>query len=320
MVRPAGVLVVVVLAVAACSSDDGPTATPSTSSTPTTAADPVATTVETTTACAPLAGGRDLAYVPDGDPRQVLDLYVPSRAGCDPVPLVVWVHGGGWRTGDKRSAIEEKVTHWTDAGWAVASVNYRLTDADLPEAARVMAPDHNTDVAAAMGWLVQHAVERGIDPERLALLGHSAGAGIVAALAADPTYLSAVDLTPADLGCVAPLDTEAFDIARAATTPPLTSIYQDAFGTDPDRWAELSPQTHVGEAEVPDLFLVTRGSPARRAVVAAFAEAAEGAGAEVTVVDLPSFSHADVNRRIGDPADTQLTPALDGWLTDCLAD
>jgi acetyl esterase/lipase len=302
------VLIVLVLAVAACSGDDGPAATPATSTIP-----------DTTTACAPPLGGRDLAYVPGGDARQVLDLYVPPGAGCDAVPLVVWVHGGGWRTGDKRHAIEDKVAHWNDAGWAVASVNYRLSDADLSEAERVMAPAHNEDVAAAVGWLVEHAAKRGIDPERLALVGHSAGAGIVAALAADPIYLAAVDLTPVDLGCVAPLDTEAFDIARAVATALLTTVYEAAFGTDPDRWAELSPQTHLGEAEIPDLFVVTRGAAGRRAVVADFVEAAQDAGSEVTVVDVPSFSHADVNRRIGDPTDTELTPALDAWLGDCLA-
>lgn len=278
------------------------------------------TTLGTTKTCASPVGGMDLAYVTGGDPRQVLDLYVPPRAGCDPVPLVVWVHGGGWRTGDKGHAIDAKVAHWNEAGWAVASLNYRLTDSDLPEAERVMAPDHNEDAAAALGWLVQHAAERGIDPERVALLGHSAGAGIVAALAVDPSYLSAVELEPADLGCVAPLDTEAFDIAGAVATAPLTRIYQDAFGTDPARWEELSPLTHVGEADIPDLFLVTRGSTDRRAVVAAFVAAVEDAGGDATVVDLPSFSHADVNQRIGDPTDTQLTPELDAWLTDCLAE
>jgi acetyl esterase/lipase len=307
MVRRAGVLIVLVLA-AGCSSESEPAADATTTTTSTT----------TTTACATAVGGRDLAYVPAGDPQQVLDLYLPPDAGCDPLPLVVWVHGGGWQIGDKGQSIDDKVAHWNDAGWAVASVNYRLTDADLPEAERVMAPDHNEDVAAALGWLVDHADERGIDPERLALLGHSAGAGIVAALAADPAYLAAVDLAPLDVGCVAPLDTEAFDIAHAAGTAPLTNVYQDAFGTDPDRWAELSPQTHVGEAALPDLFLVTRGSAGRREAVAAFAEAVEDAGGAVTVVDLPSFTHADVNQRIGDPTDTQLTPALDAWLADCL--
>jgi arylformamidase len=308
VVRRVGVVIVLALA-SGCASGSTP------------AADTTTTVQDTTPAsCAAPVGGKDLAYVSGGDPLQALDLYVPPGSGCDPLPLVVWVHGGGWQIGDKAHAMEDKVAHWNDAGWAVASVNYRLTDPAVPETERVMVPDHNEDVAAALGWLAHHATELGLDRERLAVLGHSAGAGIVAALAADPAYLAAVDVAPADLGCVAPLDTEAFDITRAMATPPLTAVYQDAFGTDPARWVELSPQTHLGEAEVPDLFLVTRGSADRRAVVAAFANAVDAAGGDVTVVDLPSFTHADVNRRIGEPTDTQLTPALDEWLTDCRAD
>lgn len=305
--RPLALLVVLALGAGACSEGDDRGAPPPSDG--------------PTSSCAPPSGGTDLAYVDGGDPQQVLDLYLPPDIGCDPVPLVVWVHGGGWRIGDKSNAIEDKVAHWNDAGWALASVNYRLTDASLPEADRVMAPDHNEDVAAAVGWLVDRAAELGIDPDHLALLGHSAGAGIVAALATDPAYLEAVGLEPTDVGCVAPLDTEAFDIASAVSTLAGTSIYQDAFGTDPDRWAELSPQTHVGEGPIPDLFLVTRGTAGRRAVVQTFVDAVDAvdaAGGEATVIDLPTFTHADVNQRIGDPTDTQLTPALDGWLTTCL--
>jgi hypothetical protein len=70
---------------------------------------------------------------------------------------------------------------------------------------------------------------------------------------------------------------------------------------------------------VPDLLLVTRGSPARRAQVDAFSRAALDAGTTVTVVDLPGFSHEDVNKRIGDPTDAVLTPSLQLFLEDCLS-
>ena len=284
---------------------------------PTTA--PRETTTTASTTCTAPADRTDVAYVEDGDPLQRLDLYLPDRAGCSPVPVVVWVHGGGWRTGDKEHSVDDKVPIWNDAGWAVASINYRLTDAAVPENERVMAPTHNEDVAAALGWLVDHAHELGVDAERLALLGHSAGAGIVAALAADPAYLGAVGLEPIDLGCVGPLDTEAFSIAAAVDSgPQLANVYEVAFGTDPDGWEELSPLTHVGEAPIPPLFLVTRGTPARRELVADFARAVERSAREVTVVDLPTFSHEDVNKRIGDPTDTKLTPALADFLTTCL--
>ena len=254
----------------------------------------------------------------DGDPLQALDLYQPA-AGCEAVPLVVWVHGGGWSAGDKGNGMASKVGLWNDAGWAVASVNYRLTDRSEPDGERMLAPAHNADVAAAVGWLVEHAGELGVDPSRIALLGHSAGAGIVAALAADPAYLTAVELAPSDLACVAPLDTEGFDVASVAQDPGAQGrLYRLVFGDDPGRWAELSPLAHLGEADVPDLFLVRRGTPDRRAQVDGFAEAARRAGSLVTVVDLPGFTHAQVSMRIGDPADDVLTPALQTFLGRCL--
>ena len=260
----------------------------------------------------------DVAYVAGGDPLQRLDLYRPLGA-CRAVPLVVWVHGGGWSVGDKRGSITDKVALWNEAGWAVASLNYRLTDVSVPPDQRIVAPTHDEDVAAAIAFLVNHSPDLGIDAKHIALLGHSAGAAIVAALASDPAYLGAHGLAPADLTCVGPLDTEGFDVARAVAGGDLAGVYRGAFGDDPALWHELSPLTHLGEASVPHLFLVTRGEPDRRAATADFASAARAAGAHVTVQDLPGFSHEDVNRRIGDPTDHVLTPALEQYLSGCLS-
>ncbi|MEO7572320.1 MAG: alpha/beta hydrolase [Acidimicrobiales bacterium] len=306
-----GTAMVIGMLLASCSDDAEPSTAPDEGSAPTT---------ETTATCPERVDQVDVSYVDQGAALQQLDLYQPPDAGCAPVPVVVWVHGGGWRIGDKGASIDAKVRLWNAAGWAVASVNYRLTDAALPASDRVVAPAHNEDAATALGWLVDHAEELGINPGRLALLGHSAGAGVVAALATDPTYLGDVGLEPTDLGCVAPLDTEAFDIGAAAGTgPQLAQVYEDAFGTDPSRWAELSPITHVGEAALPEMFLVTRGTAQRRQVVSTFAAAAEAADGAVTVVDLPGFSHEDVNKEIGAADDTVLTPALQDFLAVCLA-
>jgi acetyl esterase/lipase len=261
----------------------------------------------------------DVPYVDGGDPLQRLDLYLPPGDGCDPTPVVVWVHGGGWRVGDKRNNMQDKVDLWNGAGWAVASVN-RLTDMRVPEPERVVAPTHNEDVAAAVAWLVEEAPSIGLDPNRIAVVGHSAGAAITAAVSADPAYLAEHDLDPSAIACSAPLDTEGFDISAAIGDPDavIGGVYRDAFGTDPARWAALSPITHVGEAPVPPLFLVTRGTAQRRAGVAAFQQAVEDAGGTVTVADLPGFTHEDVNDRIGAPGDDVLTPGLQAFLTGCL--
>jgi arylformamidase len=292
------ILLTVVLALAACTNDAS----------------------SSTDACPARTDQTDIPYVDDPDPLQRLDLHVPAGAGCAPSPLVVWVHGGGWQIGDKRNSMDRKVELWTGAGWAVASLNYRLTDTAVPVTEQVLAPDHNEDVAAALAWLIDNASELGIDPDHIALVGHSAGAGITAAIATDPAYLGAHDLDPSAVACAAPLDTEGFDVPAAiGGGGQQAQLYQTVFGTDPARWVELSPITHIGEAPVPDLFLVTRGTPTRRGLTQSFADAVDGSGGDVTIVDLPTFSHEDVNRRIGDPADSQLTPALQRFLNACLA-
>lgn len=303
--------------VAACSNDAPPTTVADDSASPTTS---TGDAPATTDSCPTRVDQTDVAYVDGGDPLQQLDLYLPPDAGCEPVPLVVWVHGGGWQIGDKRNSMDSKVALWTNAGWAVASVNYRLTDTTVPEAERLVAPAHNEDVAAALAWLIANASDVGIDPDHIALLGHSAGAGITAAVATDPAYLRPHGLDPSAIACAGPLDTEGFDIPWVIEGGgQLARLYQATFGTDPARWAELSPINHVGEAPLPELILVTRGTPSRRAYVEAFAETVEDRGGTVAVIDLPTFSHEDVNRRIGDPTDDELTPVLQQFLTSCLS-
>jgi acetyl esterase/lipase len=264
---------------------------------------------------------QDQAYVEGGDDLQRLDVHQPDGASCDElVPLVVWVHGGAWRGGDKAKDVAGKVAHWNALGWAVASVNYRLSDTDEPEADRLLAPAHDEDAAAAVGWLHRHAAELGVDPGRIALAGHSAGGGIVAALAADPGYLGAVGLAPADLTCAVILDAEGLDIRTAvADQGEYADLYPLIFGTDRAAWDDLSPAAHLGDAAVPPLFVVTRDRPDHQAIVHDFAATARAAGGDATVLELPTFSHGDVSLRIGDLTDDRLTPALDRFLTGCLA-
>ena len=120
----------------------------------------------------------DIPYVANAGPDQMLDLYLPEGASTstgtveDPalVPLVVWIHGGGWRGGDKRAV---EVDYLLSAGYAVASVNYRLSgDAIFP--AQIQ------DVNAALGFLQSHAAEYRLDPDGFIVGGDSAGAHLAA--------------------------------------------------------------------------------------------------------------------------------------------
>ena len=213
---------------------------------------------------------KDVAYedVPGVDPALVsLDVYPPAH-GC-PAPVVIWVHGGGWRIGDKGNQMPDKVKLLNDAGYVIVSVNYRLTDPASPDPVRY--PTHDEDVAAAVAWVHDNVAEYGGDPARLALMGHSAGAQIVASVATDERYLGAHGLGLDALRCAAPLDTEGYDVAGPAGAG--IDIYRNVFGDDPATWADASPQSHVAAGKgIPPFLLVERGTPARRRAAETFAQ------------------------------------------------
>lgn len=111
----------------------------------------------------------DLAYVPNGHARQKLDLYLPAKPTG---PLVVWIHGGGWRGGSKSQPPGIKLLA---QGVALASVEYRFSQDAL-------FPAQIEDCKAAIRWLRAHAAEYGYDPKRIGVWGASAGGHLVSLL------------------------------------------------------------------------------------------------------------------------------------------
>jgi acetyl esterase/lipase len=116
---------------------------------------------------------RNIDYVGNGLERQKLDLYLPEQAG-GPLPLVVWVHGGAWQNGSKEA---NRALFLSTRGFAVASINYRLTDAGP-------FPMQIEDCRAAVRWLRANASKYNIDPNRIGAWGGSAGGHLVALLGA----------------------------------------------------------------------------------------------------------------------------------------
>ncbi|MEQ1842980.1 MAG: alpha/beta hydrolase fold domain-containing protein, partial [Verrucomicrobiales bacterium] len=99
-----------------------------------------------------------LDYTGAGNPRQMLDLYLPrNRVGKEPLPLVIWIHGGAWRSGSKENArlLGEIVATGEFVG---ASINYRLS-------AEAIWPAQIHDCKAAIRWLKAHAADHGCDPQ-----------------------------------------------------------------------------------------------------------------------------------------------------------
>ena len=113
---------------------------------------------------------KDLSYVSDGHSRQKLDLYLPDGKG--PFPVLVWIHGGAWRTGSKDRA---RGLNWLNRGVALASVNYRLSQ-------HATFPAQIEDCKSALRWLRAHALAYNLDTDRFLAWGASAGGHLVALL------------------------------------------------------------------------------------------------------------------------------------------
>ena len=114
---------------------------------------------------------------PNGKPL-LLDLYIPKQAS-KPLPVIIWLHGGGWRFGDRRLC-PNLSRYFAQSGFAMASIDYRLSE-------EAVFPAQVHDVKAAIRWLRAHAEEYGLDKERFGLWGSSAGAhlGAIVALVGD---------------------------------------------------------------------------------------------------------------------------------------
>ena len=118
---------------------------------------------------------RDIAYAGTEHPRQRLDLYLPKTPASEKLPLVVFIHGGAWQAGDKAGGAGRVLPYVRSGEYAGASIGYRLTgDAGWP------AQIH--DCKAAIRWLRGTAATHGIDPDRIAVIGSSAGGHLVAML------------------------------------------------------------------------------------------------------------------------------------------
>ncbi|WP_152553501.1 alpha/beta hydrolase [Erythrobacter longus] len=237
--------------------------------------------------------------------RQQVDIYSPQDA-VDDLPVILFVHGGGWSMGDKRN-VESKPAHFTSAGYIFASTGYRLVP-------NVTVEDQAKDVGAAVQALVGQASAIGVDPNRVVLMGHSAGAHLAALVAADPKY--AGDAFAAIKGVIL-LDGAGYDVAQSmeAAEPSRWQMYNAAFGNDPERQAALSPLTHVGGQDAPHwLALYVEDRTASRDQSQALVNALVEAGSSASAVPIADTNHSRMKRELGTPEGAAQTEAVDAFL------
>ena len=247
----------------------------------------------------------DLAYCPD--PRQRFDAYLPAQPLHD-AAAIVFVHGGGWANGNKDNpgVIEAKAAKWLPEGVALISTNYRM----LPDTAPL---EQARDVARALAEVQRRAPQWGVDPARIVLMGHSAGAHLAALVGASPELWRQAGALP-PLGVVS-LDSGALDVPDMMRRPRLPPLYHRAFGADPADWIAASPQHQLDAGGRPMLLVCST----RRNDACPQAEAFQAAGARLGVpmqVLRQDLSHGQVNHELGLPSD--YTAAVDRWLDDVL--
>lgn len=254
-------------------------------------------------------GGETISY--GSNALQNLDMWrAKDRKG--PAPLVVFVHGGGWKRGSKDNATGPfKPVHYTGEGYAFASINYRLVpDATVEEQA--------ADVAMAVRALIDRANNLGIDRRRIVIMGHSAGAHLVAIVGTDERYLRGAGLGFADIAGVIPIDGAAYDVpAQMKDGPPIMqATYKQAFGNDLVRQKMLSPTLQAAAPNAPQFLLLYVQRPDGVRQAEALDKALTAGGSRVERGSFPGEGmqgHAEINRRLGDPTYAP-TATVDAWL------
>lgn len=247
-------------------------------------------------------GARQVQNVAYGsDPAQRLDVYIPAKA--HDAPVILMVHGGGWRRGDKAmpGVVQNKVDYFLPKGYIFISTNYRF----VPEVNVLTEAD---DIAHALAYAQQHATEWGGNPSKFVLMGHSAGAHLVALVSSAPSIWKNAGARPW-LGTVA-LDSAAYDVVEIMNRRHF-DLYDTAFGSDPKLWQAVSP-IHRLETAPPPMLLVCSSErsdscgPAR-----AFAEKAQSLKGRVTVLPV-DLDHGKVNSSVGTPG--TMTDRIEGFM------
>jgi acetyl esterase/lipase len=229
------------------------------------------------------------------DIRQRFDVYAPPDAKG--APVIFMVHGGGWAYGDKsaRGVTENKVKRWVPRGFIVISTNYRM----LPKADPL---EQAKDVARAVAVAQQRAASWGGDPAKFILMGHSAGAHLVALLNASPSLAGELPITPW-LGVVS-IESGALDVV-AIMRAPHARLYDRAFGRDTAYWRTVSPMHAVTQATAPILVVCSIRRPTSCARSDRFAAKASALGSRAAVLR-EDLSHAEADARLGvDPGYTR---------------
>jgi triacylglycerol lipase len=190
---------------------------------------------------ADLAVGQDVSY--GEDPLQKLDLYAPNRRAAQPWPVVIFVHGGSFTSGDKSNG-DNVAAYFARHGMLGVAMNYRLAPA-------VTWPDQSLDVGKAVAWLETNAARHGADPHDIIVVGFSSGASVVASYIFDQSIQTTRD------GVVG--------IVLMSGEFGYGGYNLHYYGEDAAKATERQPRAHVNEGRLPVFIAMAEFDPPKLA-------------------------------------------------------
>ena len=209
-----------------------------------------------------------------------LDIYAPD--GARNLPVVMFVHGGGWDKGN-RKYVQKKPEYLTGKGYVFVSIDYRL----LPQ---TQVADQAKDVEAAFAYVRKNIGRHGGVPGRIAVMGHSAGCHLTALTGLRGGLPGAAALVLSDV--------ESYDLVAFMQAGKRKNIYGDVFA-DPAQWESLSPATYAGTHPVPPVFIAYSKTRGHKEAAETFAAKLKSSGARVTLYDGRAYNHLSMGRNFG---------------------
>ncbi len=261
----------------------------------------------------------NISYAEPVNERQMLDVYAPE--GAKDLPVVFWIHGGGWQAGD-RASVQSKPQAFNEKGFVFVSTGYRLLPSvDMGTLIR--------DVAKSVGWVHEHIADYGGNSDRIFIMGHSAGAQLAALLCTDDRYLKAEGVSLSKIkGCV-PVDGDTYDLPAIITTaetrrqahgqPQPTFGHREKFGNDPEKHRDFSAVTHVSkDKSIPPFFILfVSNHPDTSAQAQRLGSVLKDADISAKVFGVKETTHTKINADIG-LSDDAATKALFEFVAEAL--
>jgi len=245
-----------------------------------------------------------------------LDIYHYAQSS-PPKPVVVYVHGGGFAGGDKANNMTNKQTLFSSLGYILVSINYRLSPENYStDPNRLLYPTHHNDVADAVKWVYDNIGKYGGNNQKIALLGHSAGAQLVALTGTSNLFLPTRGLNLNLIKGVACIDTEGYDVVARGNEN--NQVYLNAFGQATTFWFEASPINNLFRGtSYPNFFIAKRGNNSRIDDSNAFISKLRAVGVLVSEITANQYDHEGINTAIGASGETIVTEPLKSFFAEC---